>query len=100
VLARAWNFGPDAADARTVGWIVERLGALWGERLSWELDGDANPPEAGRLELDSSAAEAELGWRLGWSLDQGLERVVAWHEAHRRGEDMRRKSCEQIAEFG
>jgi CDP-glucose 4,6-dehydratase len=99
-LARAWNFGPRAADARPVGWIVERLGELWKGALRWELDEGANPPEAGRLELDSSAAEADLGWRPGWSLEEGLERVVAWHEAHRRGEDMRRTSCEQIAEFG
>jgi CDP-glucose 4,6-dehydratase len=98
--ARAWNFGPRAADARTVGWIVERLSELWNGALRWELDGGANPPEAGQLELDSSAAEAALGWRSGWSLEEGLERVVAWHEAHRRGEDLRRTSCEQIAEFG
>lgn len=97
--ARAWNFGPRAADARTVGWIVERLGALWAGALSWELDEGSNPPEAARLELDSSAAEDGLGWRPRWSLEEGLERVVAWHEAHRRGEDMRRASCEQIAEF-
>jgi CDP-glucose 4,6-dehydratase len=99
-LARAWNFGPRAADARTVGWIVERLGALWNGALRWELDEAPNPPEAAHLELDSSAAETELGWRPGWSLEDGLERVVAWHEAHRRGEDMQRTSYEQIAEFG
>jgi CDP-glucose 4,6-dehydratase len=98
--ARAWNFGPRAADARTVGWIVERLGALWEGALSWELDAGPNPPEAGRLELDSSAAERELGWRPGWDLEAALERVVEWHEAHRRGEDMRGTSLEQIAEFG
>jgi CDP-glucose 4,6-dehydratase len=99
-LARAWNFGPRAADARTVGWIVERLGALWHGALRWELDKAPNPPEAARLELDSSAAETELGWQPAWSLEDGLERVVAWHEAHRRGEDMRSTSYEQIAEFG
>jgi CDP-glucose 4,6-dehydratase len=99
-LARAWNFGPRAADARTVGWIVERLGALWSGALRWELDEAPNPPEVAHLELDSSAAEAKLGWRPAWSLEEGLERVVAWHEAHRRGEDMLRTSCEQIAEFG
>jgi CDP-glucose 4,6-dehydratase len=97
--ARAWNFGPRAADARTVGWIVECLGALWKGALSWELDEGANPPEARRLELDSSAAEGSLGWVPGWNLQEALERVVKWHEAHRRGEDMRRTSCEQIAEF-
>ncbi len=99
-LARAWNFGPRAADARTVGWIVERLGALWNGALRWEIDATPNPPEAARLELDSSAAETELGWQPVWRLEDGLERVVAWHEAHRRNEDMRRISCEQIAEFG
>ena len=99
-LARAWNFGPRAADARTVGWIVERLGALWQGALRWELDEEPNPPEAAHLELDSGAAESELGWQPAWSLEDGLERIVAWHEAHRRGEDMRRTSYEQIAEFG
>jgi CDP-glucose 4,6-dehydratase len=98
--ARAWNFGPRAADARTVGWIVERLGALWHGALEWELDAAENPPEAAHLELDSSAAETHLGWRPAWNLEDGLERVVAWHEAHRRGDDMRRISREQIAEFG
>jgi CDP-glucose 4,6-dehydratase len=97
--ARAWNFGPRPQDALTVGWIVERLGALWRGQLSWELDGDANPPEAGYLALDSGAAEDGLGWRPAWDLEEALERVVAWHEAHRRGENMRRTSCQQIAEF-
>ncbi|HEY3960398.1 MAG TPA: GDP-mannose 4,6-dehydratase [Solirubrobacteraceae bacterium] len=100
VLARAWNFGPRAADARPVGWILEQLGALWHGALQWELDAAENPPEAAHLELDSSAAETELGWQPAWSLEDGLERVVTWHEAHRRGEDMRRISREQIAEFG
>jgi CDP-glucose 4,6-dehydratase len=98
--AQAWNFGPRAADARMVGWIVERLGALWNGALRWELDEASHPPEAAHLELDSSAAETELGWQPGWSLEEGLERVVAWHEAHRRGDDMQRMSREQIAEFG
>jgi CDP-glucose 4,6-dehydratase len=97
--ARAWNFGPRAADARTVGWVVERLGALWEGALSWELDEEASPPEAGYLALDSSAAERGLGWRSGWNLEEALERVVEWHERHRRGEDMRSTSLEQIAEF-
>jgi CDP-glucose 4,6-dehydratase len=97
--ARAWNFGPRAGDARTVGWIVERLGALWGGALTWELDEGANPPEAGHLALDSGNAERGLRWRPGWDLEEALERVVEWHEAHRRGEDMRRMSLDQIAGF-
>jgi CDP-glucose 4,6-dehydratase len=92
-----WNFGPAAEDVQPVSWIVQRLAELWGGELSWELDESENPPEAGHLALDSSAAEALLGWRPRWSLADALELVVEWHRAHREGEDMRRVSLTQIA---
>ncbi len=98
--ARAWNFGPRDADARTVRWIVERLQELWGGSFAWELDGGENPPEAGHLALDSREAERRLGWRAEWDLGEALERVVEWHEAQRRGEDMRKVSLAQIERFG
>lgn len=98
--AEPWNFGPRAGDARTVRWIAERLQALWGGAFEWELDEGENPPEAGHLALDSSKAERRLGWRPEWDLAEALERIVEWHEAERRGEDMRRVSLEQIERFG
>jgi CDP-glucose 4,6-dehydratase len=97
--ARGWNFGPPPTDARPVRAVLERLVELWGGALRWEQDGRPSPPEAGYLALDSRAAEAALGWRPAWGLDEALARVVQWHEAHRRGEDMRRVSFEQIAGF-
>jgi CDP-glucose 4,6-dehydratase len=97
--ARAWNFGPRADDARTVSWIVERLGELWGGALRWELDERFNPPEASHLALDSGGAERELGWRPAWDLDDALGLVVEWHRAQRAGEEMRRVSLAQIARF-
>jgi CDP-glucose 4,6-dehydratase len=98
--ARAWNFGPPAHDARTVGWIVERLERLWEGRLRWELDERQNPPEATHLTLDSGAAARELGWGPGWDLADALRLAVEWHEAHARGEDMREVSLAQIRAFG
>ena len=98
--AQAWNFGPRDGDARTVRWILERLQVLWGGALQWELDGSENPPEASHLALDSSKAERRLGWRPQWDLGQALERVVQWHEAQQRGEDMRELSISQIERFG
>jgi CDP-glucose 4,6-dehydratase len=92
-----WNFGPAAEDVQPVSWIVQRLAELWGGQLSWELDESENPPEAGHLALDSSAAETLLGWYPRWSLADALELVVEWHRAHRDGEDMRRVSLLQIA---
>jgi CDP-glucose 4,6-dehydratase len=97
--ARAWNFGPREADARTVSWIVERLGGLWGGDARWELDENANPAEAGHLALDSSAAERDLAWRAGWDLDEALRRVVEWYRAQRRNQDMRAVSMAQIEQF-
>jgi CDP-glucose 4,6-dehydratase len=98
--ARAWNFGPPVRDAQPVSWIVERLAELWGGELRWQLDEGANPPEAGHLELDSSAAEQLLGWRPALELEDALELVVQWHRAHRNGEDMRRVSLAQIESVG
>jgi CDP-glucose 4,6-dehydratase len=94
--ARAWNFGPPAADERPVGWIVARLCELWGGELQWRPDGAANPPEAGHLALDSGAAERLLGWRPAVGLSDAMELLVEWHRAHRRGGDMRRVSLSQI----
>jgi CDP-glucose 4,6-dehydratase len=98
--ARAWNFGPGRQDERTVGWVLERMRALWGDRLSWTLDEGTNPPEAGHLALDSSAAEHRLGWTRGCDLDEGLRLVVEWHVAHMAGEQMREVSLGQIARLG
>jgi CDP-glucose 4,6-dehydratase len=97
--ARAFNLGPRPEGARTVLEIVQRLDRLLDGALGYEVDGAAHPPEASRLELDSTAAERRLGWRACWDLDEALARVAAWHGAHRRDEDMRSMSLGQIAAF-
>jgi CDP-glucose 4,6-dehydratase len=101
--AGAWNFGPAARDVHTVGWVVQRLAEHWGESLRWEADrgaaGALYPPEAGHLALDSSRAERALGWQPGWALERALESVVEWHQAHRRGDDMRQTTVSQIGRF-
>jgi CDP-glucose 4,6-dehydratase len=126
-VARAFNFGPPPQNARTVRAVVVRLAELLasersggspgagglpggdpasgagasasGGALSYELDEAPNPPEAARLELDSTAAERVLGWRPRWDLEEALARVAAWHEAYRRGEDMRALSLAQLEGF-
>jgi CDP-glucose 4,6-dehydratase len=95
----AWNFGPAAADTRPVRWVVQELAGLWDGALSWALDAREHPAEAEHLAVDSAAAERELGWRVKWRLREALERLVDWHRAERRGEDMRAASLEQIASF-
>ena len=95
-FARAWNFGPDEADARPVRWILERMRALC-PGLEWRVE--ASPVhEARLLELDSSRARAELGWRPRWGLEEALARTIAWHQAWRAGEDLADLCLAQIAD--
>jgi CDP-glucose 4,6-dehydratase len=97
--ARAWNFGPRPGDERPVAWVLERLSELWRGELRWELDERVHPREAHHLALDSSAAEAQLGWAPRWDLERALEMVVEWHDAERRGEDPRALTIGQIERF-
>jgi CDP-glucose 4,6-dehydratase len=97
--ATAWNFGPDETDARPVGWIVERLDALWPGGLAWERDAGEHPHEARYLKVDSSRARARLGWAPRWGLEQALESIVEWYDALRSRADMRAVSLAQLRAF-
>lgn len=101
--AEGWNFGPADNDARTVGWIVERLVERWnettGEAIDVELDPGPHPHEAGLLRLDASKARARLGWRPRLDLGTALDWIVEWHAAQLRGDDVRSLSESQIERY-
>jgi CDP-glucose 4,6-dehydratase len=98
-FAGAFNFGPHDADCRPVRWIVERLAARWSD-ARWEIAAAGTQPhEAHFLKLDSSLAAARLGWRPRWNLARALDAIVAWHEAHLRGDDARGIVLDQIRDF-
>ncbi len=86
--APALNFGPAAADARSVREVVEAVSARWGHGAAWSQDPEVQPYEARLLEVDSSLARAELGWAPLWRLDEGLDRTVDWYRAQAGGQDM------------
>jgi CDP-glucose 4,6-dehydratase len=97
--AEGWNFGPPEEDARSVGWIVERMGELWPQELRWALDEGPHPHEARYLKLDSSHARARLGWRPYVGLDAALESIVDWYWQMRDRADMRTVTLGQIETF-
>lgn len=97
--AEGWNFGPADDDAKSVQWIVEQLTQQWGEGVGWMLDQAEHPHEAHYLKLDCSKSRMRLDWRPRWELGQALERIAAWHKAHRQGRDMREFTLEQIAAY-
>jgi CDP-glucose 4,6-dehydratase len=94
--AQAWNFGPDDDDARTVGWVLERIAELWPGELRWTLDEGPHPHEARYLRLDSSRAREQLGWRPPVTLDDGLRATVDWYRALLQEADMRAVTEAQI----
>jgi CDP-glucose 4,6-dehydratase len=73
-LPDAFNFGPDARDARTVRWLADMMAARWGDGASWHDPDEAHPHEESTLALDSTRAWQVLGWKP--ILD--AETVVAW----------------------
>jgi CDP-glucose 4,6-dehydratase len=97
-LASAWNFGPDASDAKPVRWIVERMLSEWGAS-GWDQPDAAQPHEANLLKLDCSKAHSELGWTPTLNLNQALTKVIQWHSGLKNGADARALTADQIKTY-
>lgn len=95
----AWNFGPADSDTQPVGWIADRLAALWGHGASWKLEPGAQPHEAALLRLDCAKARERLGWQPRWTLAQALEAIAEWHAGYNAGDDARSLCLSQIAAY-
>jgi CDP-glucose 4,6-dehydratase len=99
-FAEAWNFGPSDRDSKPVSWLVARLVDEWGHGAGWEVDDGAHPHEAHYLRVDSSKANARLGWFPRWDLNAALRLIVQWHKAHQAGADMQAVVLDQIRSYG
>jgi CDP-glucose 4,6-dehydratase len=98
-FAEGWNFGPPQNDTRPVAEIMDKVVALWGAGLRWELDQGAHPHEATLLSLDCAKARSQLSWRPRLSLETALDWTVRWYKAFLAGGDMRRLSADQLSEY-
>lgn len=99
-FAGPWNFGPIEDDARPVRWIADRLASAWSGGAKWEVQDGLAPYEARVLKLSSAKARSELGWKPRWTLEQSIDRTVAWYKSfYQGGNDMRGYSLNQIEEY-
>lgn len=94
--AQGWNFGPKDEDARPVEWILRHMVQAWGPGASWTLESAPQPHEARYLKLDISKARLRLQWSPSWSLEVALQRIIAWHQAWRAGQDARARCLDEI----
>lgn len=97
--SRAWNFGPRTSDARTVEEIATIAVGAWGGDARWEALSLDQPYEAKLLTLDSSLAEAELGWHPKYDLEANLEATVTWYRKFYNAEDMQDITEWQINDY-
>ncbi len=86
-LAGPFNFGPDPAEARSVGEVSERFVEAWGEGSWCAPDPGAHPHEAAQLRLDIGKADRVLGWRPIWDFEETVAHTAAWYHAYNKGED-------------
>ena len=88
-FAEAGTFGPQPADARTVGELADALLAHW-DRPGWSDGHDpAAPHEAGLLQLAIGKAVSELGWRPAWDFAETVARTALWYRRVQDGEQAR-----------
>jgi len=97
--AGAWNFGPDAGDAKDVEWLVGRMFREWPAGPGYSIDKGRHPHEARYLRLDSSKARKQLGWTPRWHVGRAIDKIIDWTLAYKRGEDMRGVCLRQIREY-
>ena len=73
--------------------------AHWPSDVSWVLDEKVQPHEAQLLMLDISKARERLGWSPRWDLNTAIKKIIEWHDALAKEEDMRVFTLGQIADY-
>jgi CDP-glucose 4,6-dehydratase len=82
-LPDAFNFGPDARDARTVRWLADTMAARWGGEASWHDPDEAHPHEDAMLALDSARARKFLGWTPMLDAETAVAWTTDWYKSAR-----------------
>ena len=73
----AWNFGPRQEDSCTVTEVLMRMRKIWPQ-LRWQAT-QSQEHEAQTLQLDSTKASSDLGWRPVWSLNDAVRSTAEWY---------------------
>jgi CDP-glucose 4,6-dehydratase len=100
VYSDAWNFGPVYSNNITVQNLAEMMIREWGYG-EWVVTSDEKTVhEAGYLKLDIAKAMAKLEWKPVYSIDQAIQKTIAWYKEYYNGKrDMHKFSLEQVREF-
>jgi CDP-glucose 4,6-dehydratase len=94
----AYNFGPPAADRRTVHQLVAALVDRLGGGVPIEITrGTNSKPEAPTLALDPARAERELGWRQRFDFTSTVAATARWYLAAAARDDLTALTLDQLS---
>lgn len=95
---RAYNFGPEPSDQRSVEELVEAARTHWDG--AWENGAEPNAPhEAGRLALSIERARSGLGWSPHWDFRRAVAETITWYRDVAGGQSPLALTQSQIAVF-
>lgn len=94
-----FNYGPEPADQRSVGELVDAACLHW--QGGWiDATDPAAPHEAGRLALSIERARMVLGWQPRWNFQRAVAETIGWYRDFAAGVDPAMMVRAQIAAFG
>ena len=82
-LPDAFNFGPDAREARTVRWLADSIASRWGGDASWHDPDETHPHEDPALALDSARHRQILGWTPCLDEESAAAWTTDWYKSAR-----------------
>lgn len=94
-----FNFGPEPADQRSVGALIEEARRHWAGTWTDATD-PAAPHEAGQLALSIERARSVLGWHPRWDFARAVAETVSWYRDVAAGADPAQLVRAQIEKFG
>jgi CDP-glucose 4,6-dehydratase len=97
-LQSAFNFGPDAADARTVRDLVDEAFTTWPGTAAW-AERAAGVHEARLLTLATSKARSILGWAPTWGFRRAVAETIVWYRDVHAGESPGALAARQLATY-
>lgn len=97
-FSEAWNFGPEKNSGISVGDLIEKSIANWGEGSASINQQADQPKESGFLMLDNTKAKDSLGWRPAYDIDETVERTISWYASF-DGNNATELCQNQIQEF-
>jgi len=95
----AFNFGPEAAEKRTVAELVDAFGKHFAGKPGWTLENAEIPPEAPYLTLSARRARDALGWKAKLDFAPAIEWTAGWYAEWRKGGDMAAVTRRQIEAY-